>query len=177
MGHLSTTVLVDRGDATHRISLVKDEVIVHQGFGFEFDELVLESDNLEVGDGFIGVRINIYEMNGNEVGDKVGDVLPGTLRFDSQGTPRSEVATLTRLTGDLVFIFDGTQAGSLMATAQAGSTDDVELVRVTIYNLPHSHVVWLGWCMMMAGMALVAWSGQNGGHKATKQAISAAEEE
>jgi len=177
LGHLSTTVLVDRGDATHRISLVKDEVIVHQGFGFEFEELVLESDNLEVGDGFIGVRINIYEMNGNEVGDKVGDVLPGTLRFDSQGTPRSEVATLTMLTGDLVFIFDGTQAGSLMATAQAGSTDDVELVRVTIYNLPHSHIVWLGWCMMMAGMAMVAWSGLNGGQKATKEANSATEEE
>ena len=54
LGHLSTTVLVDRGDATHRISLVKDEVIVHEGFGFEFDELILESEDLEVGDGFIG---------------------------------------------------------------------------------------------------------------------------
>ncbi|MEC8264666.1 MAG: cytochrome c biogenesis protein CcsA, partial [Candidatus Thermoplasmatota archaeon] len=29
LGHLSTTVLVDRGDASHRVSLVKDEVIVH----------------------------------------------------------------------------------------------------------------------------------------------------
>ena len=177
LGHLSTTVLVDRGDATHRISLVKGEVIVHEGFGFEFDELILESENLEVGDGFIGVRINVYEMNGNEVGGKVGDVLPGTLRFDSQGTPRSEVATLTRLTGDLVFIFDGTQAGSLMTTAQGGSTDDVELVRVTVYNLPHSHVVWLGWCMMMAGMGWVAWAGHNGASKATKEAISTPEEE
>ena len=107
----------------------------------------------------------------------MGDVLPGTLRFDSQGTPRSEVATLTRLTGDLVFIFDGTQAGSLMTTAQGGSTDDVELVRVTVYNLPHSHVVWLGWCMMMAGMGWVAWAGNNGASKATKEAISTPEEE
>ena len=27
LGHLSTTVLVDRGDASHRVSLVKDEVL------------------------------------------------------------------------------------------------------------------------------------------------------
>ena len=177
LGHLSTTVLVDRGDASHRISLVKDEVIVHQGFGFEFEELVLQSDGLEVGDGFIGVRINIYQMDGSEVGEKIGDVLPGTLRFDSQGTPRSEVATLTQLTGDLVFIFDGTQAGSLMNTAQGGSVEDVELVRVTVYNLPHSHVVWLGWCMMMAGMALVTWAGKTESRIGIGKANVATEEE
>ena len=177
LGHLSTTVLVDRGDASHRISLVKDEVIVHQGFGFEFEELVLQSDGLEVGDGFIGVRINIYQMDGSEVGEKIGDVLPGTLRFDSQGTPRSEVATLTQLTGDLVFIFDGTQAGSLMNTAQGGSAEDVELVRVTVYNLPHSHVVWLGWCMMMAGMALVTWAGKTESRIGIGKANVATEEE
>ena len=159
LGHLSTTVLVERGDAAHRISLVKDEVIVHDGLGFEFTEVVLTSDGLEVGDGFIGVEISVYEMDGTEVGEKIGEVLPGTLRFDSQGVPRSEVATLTRLTGDVVFIFDGSQASSLMATAQGSDVDEIQLVRVTVYNLPHSHVVWLGWCAMMAGMALVAWSG------------------
>ena len=159
LGHLSTTVLVERGDAAHRISLVKDEVIVHDGLGFEFTEVVLTSDGLEVGDGFIGVEISVYEMDGTEVGEKIGKVLPGTLRFDSQGVPRSEVATLTRLTGDVVFIFDGSQASSLMATAQGSDVDEIQLVRVTVYNLPHSHVVWLGWCAMMAGMALVAWSG------------------
>ena len=159
LGHLSTTVLVDRGDAAHRISLVKDEVIVHGGFGFEFEELVLESEGLEVGDGFIGVRIGIYAMDGSEVGQRLGEVLPGTLRFDAQGTPRSEVDTLTRATGDLVFIFDGSQAGGLMATAQSGALADVEVVRVTVYNLPHSHIVWLGWGLMMLGMVVVAQAG------------------
>lgn len=163
LGHLSTTVLVDRGDASHRLSLVKNEVIVHEGMGFEFTELVLESDDLEVGDGFIGVRIDVYTMEGSEVGGLIGTVTPGTLRFDSQGMPRSEVATLTRLTGDIVFIFDGSQAGALMSSSNGGDLETIELVRVTVYDLPHSHLVWLGWGMMMAGMALVAFAGAKKG--------------
>ena len=159
LGHLSTTVLVDRGDASHRVSLVKDEVIVHEGFGLEFQSIVLESEALEVGDGFVGVRINVYEMDGNEVGDLIGEVMPGTLRFDRQGVPRSEVDTLTRLTGDIVFIFDGSQAGALMATAQSEGLDGVQLVRVTVYDLPHSHLVWFGWVTMMVGMAWVVVAG------------------
>lgn len=159
LGHLSTTVLVDRGDASHRVSLVKDEVIVHDGLGFEFVGLELSSEGLEVGDGFIGVRINVYEMDGSSVGSQIGEVVPGTLRFDSQGIPRSEVATLTRLTGDVVFIFDGSQAGGLMASAGSDGLENIELVRVTVYDLPHSHLVWIGWCAMMGGMALVAWAG------------------
>lgn len=159
LGHLSTTVLVDRGDASHRLSLVKDEVIVHEGLGFEFKELVLENDGLEVGDGFIGVRIDVYAMEGNTMGALLGTVTPGTLRFDSQGIPRSEVATLTRLTGDIVFIFDGSQAGALMSSSNGGDLEGIQLVRVTVYDLPHSHLVWAGWVMMMGGMALVAFAG------------------
>jgi cytochrome c biogenesis factor len=177
LGHLSTTVLVDRGDAAHRISLVKDEVIVHEGFGLVFEELVLESEGLEVGDGFIGVRIGIFEVNNGEVGDRLGEVLPGTLRFDAQGTPRSEVDTLTRLTGDLVFIFDGSQAGGLMATAQSGSLSDVEVVRVTVYNLPHAHTVWLGWGVMMLGMATVTWAGTDAASRKGTKEDSKLEEE
>ena len=178
LGHLSTTVLVDRGDASHRLSLVKNEVIVHEGMGFEFTELVLESDDLEVGDGFIGVRIDVYTMEGSEIGDLIGTVTPGTLRFDSQGMPRSEVATLTRLTGDIVFIFDGSQAGALMSSSNGGDLETIELVRVTVYDLPHSHLVWLGWGMMMAGMALVAFAGVKKGALSTEQrAKSLAEEE
>lgn len=159
LGHLSTTVLVDRGDASHRLSLVKDEVIVHEGMGYEFTALVLESEDLEVGDGFIGVQINVYTMDGSSVGDFIGTVTPGTLRFDNQGIPRSEVATLTRLTGDIVFIFDGSQAGALMSSSNSGGLESIELVRVTVYDLPHSHLVWAGWTMMMGGMALVALAG------------------
>ena len=178
LGHLSTTVLVDRGDASHRLSLVKNEVIVHEGMGFEFTELVLESDDLEVGDGFIGVRIDVYTMEGSEVGNLIGTVTPGTLRFDSQGMPRSEVATLTRLTGDIVFIFDGSQAGALMSSSNGGDLETIELVRVTVYDLPHSHLVWLGWGMMMAGMALVAFAGAKKGTLSNEQkAKSLAEEE
>ena len=168
LGHLSTTVLVDRGDASHRVSLVKNEVIVHDGLGFEFVGLELESEGLEVGDGFIGVRIKVYEMDGNAIGKHIGEVVPGTLRFDSQGTPRSEVATLTHLTGDVVFIFDGSQAGGLMASAGSDGLESIELVRVTVYNLPHSHLVWAGWCAMMMGMALVTWAGTGGPEKLGK---------
>jgi hypothetical protein len=178
LGHLSTTVLVDRGDASHRLSLVKDEVIVHEGLGFEFTGLVLESDGLEVGDGFIGVRIDVYTVEDGEVGSLLGTVTPGTLRFDSQGVPRSEVATLTRLTGDIVFIFDGSQAGALMSSSNGGDLENVELVRVTVYDLPHSHLVWLGWGMMMVGMALVAFAGAKKGSQSTEQkGKSLAEEE
>jgi cytochrome c biogenesis factor len=170
LGHLSTTVLVDRGDASHRISLVKDEVIVHDGLGLEFIGLELNNKNFEVGDGFIGVRIAVYEMDGNDVGELIGEVMPGTLRFDDQGIPRSEVATLTRLTGDVVFIFDGSQAGALMSSAGADGLDGIELVRVTVYNLPHSHLVWIGWCAMMAGMAFVAFAGAGSSTKSSKEA-------
>ena len=178
LGHLSTTVLVDRGDASHRVSLVKDEVIVHNGLGFEFVGLELESEGLEVGDGFIGVRIKVYEMNGNAIGTHIGEVVPGTLRFDSQGVPRSEVATLTRLTGDVVFIFDGSQAGGLMASAGSDGLESIELVRVTVYDLPHSHLVWAGWCAMMGGMALVTWAGTGGPEKrSTGKPVGMHEEE
>ena len=40
IGHITTTVLVDRGDASHRITLVKDELVINGGYGFEFTELV-----------------------------------------------------------------------------------------------------------------------------------------
>ena len=92
--------------------------------------------------------------------------------------PRSEVATLTRLTGDIVFIFDGSQAGALMSSSNGGDLETIELVRVTVYDLPHSHLVWLGWGMMMAGMALVAFAGAKKGTLSNEQkAKSLAEEE
>ena len=168
LGHLSTTVLVDRGDASHRVSMVKDDIVVHNGFGFEFKGVETDTAT-EVGDGFIGVRIKVYEMTDDGDGTLIGEVVPGTIRFDSQGVPRSEVATLTRLTGDMVFIFDGSQAGALMQSVGSGGLDSIELVRVTVYDLPHSHAVWVGWCAMMGGMALVTVSGMQ---KETKPSTS-----
>ena len=158
IGHITTTVLVDRGDASHRITLVKDELVIHDGYGFEFTNLVTTEDNLEVGDGFVGVSITVYEMDGTQK-NEIGVVEPGMLRFDKTGTARSEVDVLTRWSGDMVFIFDGTQAQGLMQQTSSEGLDSVNLVRVTIYDLPGSHLVWIGWSIMMLGMLGVSYSG------------------
>ena len=60
VGHVFTTVLVDRGDATHRITLVRGEMVEVDGYGYVFEEIVLESDDLEVGDGYVGAVISVY---------------------------------------------------------------------------------------------------------------------
>ena len=163
IGHVYTTVLVDRGDASHRITMVKDEIVLNGDYGYEFTGLRMTSENLEVGDGYVGIQITVYELDDGAVGDKIGTVEPGMLRFDIttdsgfvlQSKSRSEIDTLTHWSGDLVFIFDGSQANGLMQqTAQNGS-DSVQLVRVTVYDLPASHMVWLGWSMMLLGMGVV----------------------
>ena len=46
-----------------------------------------------------------------------------------------------------------------MSSSNGGGLESIELVRVTVYDLPHSHLVWAGWTMMMGGMALVALAG------------------
>ena len=46
-----------------------------------------------------------------------------------------------------------------MTAAGDGGLESIELVRVTIYDLPHSHAVWIGWCTMMLGMALIVMAG------------------
>lgn len=161
IGHVSTTLLVDRGDASHRITLIKDEVVIKDGYGYQFNEAIATTDNLEVGDGYVGIDISIYEVNDGEVGEKIGDVEPGMLRFDKTGTARSEIDILTRWSGDIVFIFDGTQADSLMKQSQIEGLDSIELVRVTVYDLPASHLVWLGWVTMMIGMSMITYASSN----------------
>lgn len=158
IGHITTTVLVDRGDASHRITLVKDEIIIDGDYGFEFTELVATEEDLEVGDGFVGVLITVYDYHDGEF-EEIGTVEPGMLRFDRTGTARSEVDVLSRWSGDMVFIFDGTQAQGLMQQTSSDGFDSVNLVRVTIYDLPGSHLVWIGWSIMMLGMLGVTCSG------------------
>lgn len=158
IGHVSTTLLVDRGDASHRVTLVKDEIIIHEGYGYEFNEVHITSQDLEVGDGYVGIEISVYDVSGQKIGDKIGQVEPGMLRFDKTGTARSEVDILSRWSGDIVFIFDGSQAEGLMQQTQASGQDSIELVRVTVYNLPASHLVWFGWITMMVGMAAVTYA-------------------
>ena len=77
VGHVFTTVLVDRGDATHRITLVRGEMVEVDGYGYVFEDIVLENENLEVGDGYVGAIISVY--SGEE---KIGEVEPGLIRFD-----------------------------------------------------------------------------------------------
>jgi len=159
IGHITTTVLVDRGDASHRITLIKDEMVVDGDYGFEFTEIIATEEGLEVGDGFVGIEIIVYEIDGDEA-EKIGTVEPGMLRFDRTGTARSEVDVLTRWSGDMVFIFDGTQTQGLMQqTSAEEGLDSINIVRVTIYNLPGSHLVWIGWVLMMSGMLMVTYAG------------------
>ena len=149
VGHVFTTVLVDRGDATHRITLVRGEMVEVDGYGYVFDDIVLENENLEVGDGYVGAIISVY--SGDE---KIGEVEPGLIRFDdSSNPPRSEVDTLVRYHGDIVFIFDGSQTTGLMQQVSTEGTESVQRMRVIIYDLPGSHLVWAGWALMMVGMA------------------------
>ncbi len=155
IGHVYTTVLVDRGDASHRITMVRDEIVIDGNFGYEFKGLVFQSEGLEVGDGYVGVEIIVYELSNGEVGDAIGTVEPGMIRFDSTATARSEVDTLSRWSGDIVFIFDGSQASGLMGQTVEGGESSVQTVRVTVYDLPASHSVWLGWATMLIGMAIV----------------------
>ena len=149
VGHVFTTVLVDRGDATHRITLVRGEMVEVDGYGYVFDDIVLENENLEVGDGYVGAIISVY--SGDE---KIGEVEPGLIRFNgSSNPPRSEVDTLVRYHGDIVFIFDGSQTNGLMQQVSTDGADSVQRMRVIIYDLPGSHLVWAGWALMMVGMA------------------------
>ena len=80
------------------------------------------------------------------------------LRFDKTGTASSEVDVLSRWSGDIVFIFDGTQAEGLMQQTQTNGQESIELVRVTVYNLPASHLVWFGWVTMMFGMTVITYA-------------------
>ncbi len=149
VGHVFTTVLVDRGDATHRITLVRGEMVEVDGYGYVFDDIVLESNDLEVGDGYVGAIISVY--SGDE---KIGEVEPGLIRFNgSSNPPRSEVDTLVRYHGDIVFIFDGSQTTGLMQQVSTEGAESVQRMRVIIYDLPGSHLVWAGWALMMVGMA------------------------
>ncbi len=116
------------------MTLVKDERVEWGGYEFEFVEVVKETEGLEVGDGYLGAKINVYED-----GELLETVEPGVLRFDTRA--RSEVDRISMLHGDLVLIMDGTQAQSLM--------EGSDLVRIMVYDLPGIHLVWAGWIFMM----------------------------
>ena len=153
IGHLLSTTIVDRGDASHRVTLIRDEAVIFEGYELIFVDVVNETEGLEIGAGYVGVRIEVRDEASGELIDVVE---PGMLRFDQtdksgklvlSSTARSEVDILQRYYGDLVFIMDGTQAVSLMSDGP----DSADLVRITVYDLPGIHLVWFGWFLMLCG--------------------------
>jgi len=160
VGHVLTTTLVDRVDPSHQVTLIRDEQIRHGDFLYEMTDITtLKSNDSEfserfsIADGFFGIQINVYDTNGKFI----SSVEPGVLRFDSADgaiRPRSEIDRLVDWKGDTILILDLTQMNQIMTHAMMGELDDVDRVRLTVYDLPGSHLVWIGWLMIMFGSLL-----------------------
>ena len=152
-----STTLVDIGDLEHRLTLIRDEPVVHGDLVYIFEDLVVidESsirDHSDVGDAYLGAVIHVRTLDGTTVGTVEPGML-GSMRRDpharrwivcpnGRGPDRDLRWNLSR---------------GLMQTMSAGTLDDVDRIRVTIYDLPASHAVWLGWSIMLIGMA-PCWS-------------------
>jgi cytochrome c-type biogenesis protein CcmF len=175
IGHVFATTLVDRGDVGHRLSLPLDEpvevgnfLLVFTGFELSMQGDVEFDSRFDVGERYAGAVVEVYEasnVNSNgELGAPIAILEPGVLRFSS-GLPRSEVAILSGATGDLIIIFDLSQAEELGQAMSNDELDQIQRVRVTAYDLPGSHLVWLGWGIMMIGMLMtqqVWWRSEEG---------------
>jgi len=141
IGHVMSTTIIDRGTYSHSVTMIKNEKVEWGEYQFEFTEVVTQTDDLEVGDGYLGAVINVYED-----GELIDTVEPGVLRFDTRS--RSEIDRVNLWHGDLVLIMDGTQARSLM--------EGSDLVRIMVYDLPGIHLVWGGWTLMLLA-SLAIW--------------------
>lgn len=157
VGHVFTTTLVQRGDPSHIVMLAKDTPIEHGGYWYTFTELTAtdpDDDGWDevVGDGKIVVTVEVRK----EVdGDAIATLTPGMLRFDEGGiSARPETDIWHRPQGDLVMIFDQSQANELYLTSFMHQGESVDRVRVVIYDLTGSHLVWTGWALILIGTAL-----------------------
>ena len=172
IGHIFATTLVDRGNISHRLSLSEDNPVVEGDLVLVFTDIELLSigdeefdSRFDVGVGYVGAVVEVYEVadpdgagsggadNAVILGDHIATLQPGVLRFEN-GFARSEVATMSRVSGDFILIFDLSQASELGQAMVMGDLDEVERIRVTAYDLPGSHLVWLGWSLMLLGMML-----------------------
>ena len=161
VGHVLTTTLVDRTDPSHFITLEKDVPTEHQGMELLFTGVEIFSADedgyeYEIGDGYVGAVIEVRDEN-----ELLGTIRPGMLRFDSPSgsvSARSEVDRLSGMTGDTIVILDLLQSNELLSSMILGQTDKVEEVRVTIHHLPGSHLVWLGWTLIILGSALSSFT-------------------
>jgi len=151
VGHVFTTTLVQRGDPNHVVMLPRDAPIEHGGYWYTFTDLAV-TDDVEVGDGLVEVSI---EIRAERDGPVLTTMTPGMLRFDEGGIPaRSETDTWHRWQGDLIIIFDVDQANTLGLASFMQSGEEVDRIRVTIYDLTGSHLVWAGWILTLIGTSL-----------------------
>ena len=165
VGHILTTTMLDRSDPSHLVTLQRDEAVEHEGYEMVFvgtEMLASEHEDYDfpVGDGFVGVSIEVWQD-----GELIDTMRPGMLRFDSPSgavNARSEVDRMSRLSGDTIFILDLAQSNDLLSSMILGGLDDVETIRVTIYDLQGSHLVWLGWILIMLGGIAALSSGREG---------------
>ncbi len=150
LGHVLTTTLVDRADPSHLISLEKDEPVEFNGYELIFRETVLlgqdDSDYpYKIGEGFAGFLIDIEKD-----GESVDQVTPGIIRFNFF-QQRSEVDRFIRPSGDMIFILDSNQASISLGAMMSGDIDEIDEIRVTVHDLKGSHIVWIGWILIILG--------------------------
>ena len=154
VGHVMTTTMLDRSNPSHLVTLERNQPVEHEGYemifvGTEMYTSDHEDYDYSVGDGFVGVSIEVWKN-----GEHIETLNPGMLRFDSPSgaiNSRSEVDRMSRLSGDTIVILDMAQSNDLLSSMILGDLDAVESVRVTIYDLQGSHLVWLGWILIMLG--------------------------
>ena len=158
IGHVLTTTLVDRVDPSHQVTLIRDEPVQHGDLIFTMRDIEtsvrgepLFDDRFNIGDAFFGIVIDVGDADGKSL----GEVRPGVLRFDAEEsgsiTPRSEVDRLVMWDGDIIMILDLNQMSLIMNDGLLGGLDEVDRVRLTVYDLPGSHLVWAGWIMIVIG--------------------------
>ena len=168
VGHVLTTTLVDRTDSSNFVTLDRDEPVRHRGMDLVFTGVDLvgaddEDYGYSIGDGYVGIVIEAWDD-----GELLGELTPGMLRFDSPSgavSARSEVDRMPHLTGDTIVILDLLQSNELLSSMIMGQTDEVEQVRVTVHHLPGSHLVWVGWLMILLGNATASFAGRLQKHK------------
>ena len=150
--------------------LVQGDTVTHEGMQLTFTEWeIMNPDDSEftsrfsVGDGYLGAVIEIRDVDGN----LLDIVNPGMLRFDASNSfPRSEVDRYSSLSGDTIFIFDWSQTQALGNASDIMTSpldSDLDRVRLTVYHLPGSHLVWLGWLSIIAsslGIAIISFLGR-----------------
>jgi len=157
IGHVLTTTLVDRSHPSHLVPLERGQSVEHDGYELMFvgTELITADDeayDFSVGDDFLAMIIEVRRD-----GELIDTLRPGVLLFISSSgaiNMRSEVDRMTGLTGDTIVILDTVQSSDLLNPMMMSATDDVETIRITVYSLSGSHLVWAGWVLVMLGGAL-----------------------